>query len=167
MSLLKVLYYPDKRLRKIAVLVNKVDYSIQSIVKNMFEVMYKNKGIGLAATQINIHKQIIVINVLEGSFYELVLINPVIMETSGLIKIQEGCLSIPNQYAFVPRAEKLKVKALNFIGEEFEFEARGLLSVCIQHEIDHLNGKLFIDYLSNLKINRIKKKLFKFYRQSK
>lgn len=155
MSLLNLLYYPDKRLRKIAMLVEKVDFKVKSIVRKMFKVMYKKKGIGLAATQINIHQQIIVINILENPFYELVLINPVIVKSSGLVKIKEGCLSIPNQYAIIPRARKLKVKALNLTGEEFEFEAVDLLSVCIQHEIDHLNGKLFIDYISNIKINKI------------
>lgn len=167
MSFLEILYYPDKRLRKIALLVKEVNSEVQFLIKDMFKIMYQKKGIGLAATQVNVNKQIIVINILKKCSNELVLINPVITEHSGLIKIKEGCLSIPNHYYFIPRAEKVKVKALNFLGKEFEFEAKDLLSVCIQHEIDHLNGKLFIDYLSRLKIQRINKKINKLFKFKK
>lgn len=149
MTLLKILYYPDVRLRKIAKLVKNVNAEIQFIIKNMFETMYKKNGIGLAATQVNIHKKIVVIDILEKKFKKLVLINPVILKSNGLISLNEGCLSIPNRNFFVPRFQWIKIQALNFYGEKFELEAENLLSVCIQHEIDHLNGKLFIDYISS------------------
>lgn len=146
MSLLNILHYPDVRLRKIAKLVTKVNLEIQNIIKDMFETMYKRSGIGLAATQVNIHKQIIVIDIEENNFSKLVLINPIILESNGVVKFNEGCLSIPNRYAFIPRFQWIKISALNFYGKKFELEAENLLSVCIQHEIDHLKGKLFIDY---------------------
>ena len=164
MSVLNILHYPDERLRKIAEPVKKVDAEIQRIVNDMFETMYEEEGIGLAATQVNIHQRIIVIDVSESRNERLVLINPIILETSGETGIEEGCLSVPEQRAFVPRAEWVKIKALDVNGQEFELETDDLLAICIQHEIDHLNGKLFIDYLSALKRQRIRQKIEKLER---
>jgi peptide deformylase len=132
----------------------------------MFETMYAEEGIGLAATQVDIHQRIIVIDVSESREERLVLINPELLEKSGETGIEEGCLSIPEQRAFVPRAERVKVRALDREGKSFELEASELLAICIQHEIDHLEGKLFIDYLSPLKRQRIKNKLEKLARQN-
>ncbi|MEQ4543383.1 MAG: peptide deformylase, partial [Pantoea agglomerans] len=136
------------------------------IVDDMFETMYAEEGIGLAATQVDIHQRIIVIDVSESREERLVLINPELLEKSGETGIEEGCLSIPEQRAFVPRAERVKVRALDREGKSFELEASELLAICIQHEIDHLEGKLFIDYLSPLKRQRIKNKLEKLARQN-
>ncbi len=158
MSLLQVLHYPDKRLRKVAKPVIDINDAIHRIVDDMLETMYIKDGIGLAATQINIHQQIIVIDVSESRKQHLVLINPELLEKSGEIGINEGCLSIPNQCGFVMRAKKVKVQALNRDGNIFMLEAADLLAICIQHEMDHLIGKLFIDYLSPLKHQRIRKK---------
>ena len=132
----------------------------------MFETMYAEEGIGLAATQVDIHQRIIVIDVSENRDERLVLINPELLDKSGETGIEEGCLSIPEQRAFVPRAERVKVRALDREGKIFELETDGLLAICIQHEIDHLDGKLFIDYLSPLKRQRIKQKLEKLARQN-
>lgn len=151
MSILKLLYYPDKRLRKIAKPVKKIDYRICSIIKNMFSIMYENNGIGLAATQINVHERIIVIDISSNYESKLVLINPIVVSVSGSISLNEGCLSVPKTYFYVPRYKTIKIKALNSDGIFFEIETNDLLSVCIQHEIDHLNGVLFIDYLRNNK----------------
>ncbi|WP_348666390.1 peptide deformylase [Arsenophonus symbiont of Ornithomya chloropus] len=164
MSILNILYYPDERLRNIATTVKKIDSNIQHIVNDMFETMYEKKGIGLAATQVNINKRIIVIDISTSFSEKLTLINPVILEKSGSIKSQEGCLSIPEQHAFISRYKYIKIKAFNINGKEFELKNDSLLSICIQHEIDHLNGKLFIDYLSALKRQRILKKLNKLKR---
>ncbi|RXK34040.1 peptide deformylase [Arsenophonus endosymbiont of Bemisia tabaci Asia II 3] len=164
MSVLNILHYPDERLRKIAEPVKKVDAEIQRIVNDMFETMYEEEGIGLAATQVNIPQRIIVINVSESRNERLVLINPVILETAGETGIEEGCLSVPEQRAFVSRAKWVKIKALDINGKEFELETDDLLAICIQHEIDHLNGKLFIDYLSALKRQRIRQKIEKLER---
>ncbi|MFP3019712.1 MAG: peptide deformylase [Arsenophonus sp.] len=155
MSILNILYYPDERLRKIAEPVKKIDVEIKDIVNDMFETMYQKEGIGLAATQVNIHQRIIVIDVSEFRNKRLVLINPVILERYGETGIEEGCLSLPKQKAFVSRFKKLKIKALNINNTVFELKTDDLLSICIQHEIDHLNGKLFIDYLSALKRQRL------------
>lgn len=163
MSLLQVLYYPDCRLRKVAKPIIEVNDNIRSIVANMFETMYAEEGIGLAATQIDIHLQIITIDVSENCKERLVLINPKLLNKSGKTGINEGCLSIPNQYGFVPRAEKVKVRALDANGKIFEFEAAALLAICIQHEMDHLVGKLFVDYLSALKRQRIRQKIKKLW----
>ncbi|WMY94966.1 MAG: peptide deformylase [Arsenophonus sp.] len=167
MSILNILYYPDDRLRNIATTVKKIDSKIQNIVHDMFETMYHKKGIGLAATQVNINKRIIVIDISRSFSKKITLINPVILETSGFIKSEEGCLSIPNQHAFISRYKYIKIKASNIDGKEFELKNDSLLSVCIQHEIDHLNGKLFIDYLSPLKRERILKKIKKLQRIKK
>lgn len=156
MSLLKILKYPDKRLRIIANPVIKINKYIKRIINDMFDTMYMQEGIGLAATQINIHLQIIVIH---DCFLKkpLTLINPIIKEKRGQINIEEGCLSIPTIKAIVPRSKYIKIEALNYFGKKIEINANSLLSVCIQHEMDHLIGKLFIDYLSKLKKEHIKK----------
>lgn len=167
MSVLQVLHYPDDRLRTIAEPVKKVDSNIQCIVDDMFETMYSEEGIGLAATQVDIHQRIIVIDVSENRDNRLVLINPELLEKSGDTGIEEGCLSIPSYRALVPRAEKVKVRALDRDGKTFNLEADGLLAICIQHEMDHLLGKLFIDYLSPLKRQRVRQKLEKMQRQKK
>ncbi len=164
MSVLQVLHFPNDRLRKIAALVKEVNVEVQRIVDDMFETMYAEEGIGLAATQVNIHQRIIVIDVSENRDERLALINPELLEKSGETGIEEGCLSIPEQRAFVPRAERVKVRALDREGKQYELETDGLLAICIQHEIDHLDGKLFIDYLSPLKRQRIKQKLEKLAR---
>lgn len=167
MPVLQVLHYPDERLRKVAKPVAQVTNDIKQIVDDMFETMYAEEGIGLAATQVDIHQRIIVIDVSEERNERLVLINPEILTKCGETGIEEGCLSIPEQRALVPRAEKVSIRALNREGEQFELDADGLLAICIQHEIDHLEGKLFIDYLSPLKRQRIRQKLEKLARQNR
>ena len=154
MSVLQVLHIPDERLRKVAKPVEEVNAEIQRIVDDMFETMYAEEGIGLAATQVDI-------DVSENRDERLVLINPELLEKSGETGIEEGCLSIPEQRALVPRAEKVKIRALDRDGKPFELEADGLLAICIQHEMDHLVGKLFMDYLSPLKQQRIRQKVEK------
>lgn len=161
MSVLQVLHYPDERLRIQAKAVTEVNAEIQRIVDDMFETMYAEEGIGLAATQVDIHLRVIVIDVSENRDQRLVLINPELLEKSGETGIEEGCLSLPEQRALVPRAEKVKVRALDREGQPFELEADDLLAICIQHEMDHLIGKLFVDYLSPLKRQRIRQKLEK------
>ncbi|MGL9751822.1 MAG: peptide deformylase [Symbiopectobacterium sp.] len=164
MSVLQVLHFPDERLRTIAKPVAEVNAEIQHIVDDMFDTMYEEEGIGLAASQVDMHQRIIVIDVSEERDQRLVLINPELLEKNGNTGIEEGCLSIPETRALVPRAERVKVKALDREGNPFELEANGLLAICIQHEMDHLVGKLFIDYLSPLKRQRIRQKLEKLAR---
>ena len=164
MSVLQVLHFPDERLRTIAKPVAEVNAEIQRIVDDMFDTMYAEEGIGLAATQVEVHQRIIVMDVSEERDQRLVLINPELLEKDGDTGIEEGCLSIPETRALVPRAERVKVKALDREGNPFELEADGLLAICIQHEMDHLVGKLFIDYLSPLKRQRIRQKLEKMAR---
>ena len=159
--ILDILKYPDKRLRTIAKPVVSVDETIQQKVEDMFETMYEAPGIGLAATQVNFHQRIIVIDISDQCNEPICLINPEIIEKSGEIQWEEGCLSVPDYYENVIRANDIKVQALNQHGETFELEASEMLSVCIQHEIDHLNGILFIDHLSKLKQKRLKKKTVK------
>ena len=156
--ILNILKYPDKRLRTIAKPVVSVDETIKQQVKDMFETMYEAPGIGLAATQVNFHKRIIVIDISDQCNEPICLINPEIIEKSGEIQWEEGCLSVPDYYENVIRANDIKVQALNQNGETFELKASEMLSVCIQHEIDHLNGILFVDHLSKLKQKRLKKK---------
>ena len=156
--ILNILEYPDKRLRNIAKPVLSVDETIKQKVKDMFETMYEAPGIGLAATQVNFHQRIIVIDVSDQCNEPICLINPEVIEKSGEIQWEEGCLSVPDYYENVIRANDIAVQALNQNGETFELEASEMLSVCIQHEIDHLNGILFVDYLSKLKQKRLKKK---------
>lgn len=166
MSVLQVLHFPDERLRITAQPVKEVNADIQRIVDDMFDTMYEEEGIGLAATQVDIHQRIIVIDVSEERDQRLVLINPELIEKSGDTGIEEGCLSIPETRALVPRAEHVTVRALDREGKAFELEASELLAICIQHEMDHLVGKLFIDYLSPLKRQRIRQKLEKLAKQN-
>ncbi|GDY25273.1 MULTISPECIES: peptide deformylase [unclassified Agarivorans] len=165
MAVLEVLCFPDERLRTIAQPVNNIDDNLRTIIENMFETMYLEEGVGLAATQVNIHQQIVVIDVSEERDQRLALINPEIIEADGDALNEEGCLSVPEYRAQVPRAEKIKVKSLDVDGNEQIFEAEGLLAICVQHELDHLKGKLFIDYLSPLKRQRVKTKLEKLARR--
>ena len=156
--ILNILKYPDKKLRTIAKPVVNVDETIKQHVKDMFETMYEAPGIGLAATQVNFHQRIIVIDISDQCNEPICLINPKVIEKSGEIQWEEGCLSVPDYYENVIRANEIKVQALNQNGETFELEASEMLSVCIQHEIDHLDGILFVDHLSKLKQKRLKKK---------
>ncbi len=165
MSILNILEFPDKRLRTKAQPVEAVDESIVKLVDDMLETMYQAKGIGLAATQVDVHKRVIVIDVSEEKNDPLYLINPEIVEKDGVEESEEGCLSVPGFYEKVTRADHIKIKALNRDGDSFEMEARDLLAVCIQHEMDHLEGKLFVDYLSPLKRKRIQAKLEKIHKQ--
>ncbi|MCW9024214.1 MAG: peptide deformylase [Gammaproteobacteria bacterium] len=161
MSILTILHFPDERLRTQASPVEQVDTSIQKLVNDMFETMYDAPGIGLAATQVNVHKQVLVLDISDNKDQPLCLINPEIIEHDGHQKFDEGCLSVPGIYETVERAEHIRVKALDKEGNPFQMDAEGLLAVCIQHEMDHLKGKLFVDYLSSLKRQRIQKKLLK------
>ena len=165
MAVLKVLSYPDKRLRTKAAPVKVVDDAIRRIMDDMLETMYEAPGIGLAATQVDVHQQIVVIDVSEDKSDPLYLINPEIVEKSGTEISEEGCLSVPEYYAEVERSEKVTVRALDRDGEPYEIDADGLLAVCIQHEMDHLQGKLFVDYLSPMKQQRVRKKLEKLAKQ--
>jgi len=164
-SILTILEFPDKRLRSVAQEVAQVDEQIKTLVDDMLETMYAAKGVGLAATQVNVQKRVIVMDISEDKNEPICLINPEIIETIGTEESEEGCLSVPGFFEKVSRAESIKVKALNRDGETFELEARDLLAVCIQHEMDHLQGKLFVDYLSAFKRNRIKAKLEKIHKQ--
>ena len=166
MAILNILEFPDPRLRKIASPVTVVDRAIKKLVDDMFDTMYDAPGVGLAAVQVNVHKQVIVIDVSEEKNQPLVFINPQIsVLDSELKEHDEGCLSVPGFYETVTRPEHILVKALNREGEAFEINPCGLLAVCIQHEVDHLHGKLFVDYLSSIKRLRIRKKLEKQHRQ--
>jgi peptide deformylase len=156
--ILEILKYPDKRLRTVAKPVENVNSEIKKQIKDMFETMYDAPGIGLAATQVNFHQRLIVIDVSEECNQPLCLINPEIIEKNGEIEWEEGCLSVPNYYENVKRANEIKVSALNELGQSVEVEANEMLAVCIQHEMDHLNGILFVDHLSKLKQKRLKKK---------
>ena len=156
--ILDILKYPNKKLRTVAKEVEAVNGDIKQLVKDMFETMYAAPGIGLAATQVNFHQRIIVIDVSDDCDQPLCLINPEIIEKSGEIEYEEGCLSVPNYYENVKRANEIKVRALNEKGVSFEIEDNEMLAVCIQHEMDHLMGILFVDHLSKLKQKRLKKK---------
>jgi len=161
MAILDVLQFPDERLRTVAKPIDEVNSEIKQLVADMFETMREEKGIGLAATQVNRHVRLVVMDVSEEQNEPRVFINPEIVNKEGSTISEEGCLSVPGNYAKVDRAEKVTVKALDGEGEPFELEADGLLAICIQHELDHLDGKLFVDYLSPLKRQRIRKKLEK------
>jgi len=164
LSVLTILEFPDERLRKKAAEVQVVDGKIKNLVDDMLETMYLAKGIGLAATQVNVHQRIVVIDVSEEKDNPLCLINPEIIAKDGVEESEEGCLSVPGFFETVKRAERIRVKALDKEGQPFEFEADDLLAVCVQHELDHLEGKLFVDYISTLKRQRIKKKLEKLHK---
>ena len=167
MSILTILEFPDDRLRKKAAPVKTVDANIRKLLDDMLETMYEAKGVGLAATQVNVHLRVIVMDVSDEKTEPLFLINPEIIAKDGVKESEEGCLSVPGFYEPVNRAEHIRVRALNKDGEIFEFDAEGLLAVCVQHEMDHLEGKLFVDYLSGLKRQRIKSKLIKQHKLDK
>lgn len=165
MAILNILEFPDPRLRTIAKSVEVVDDNIRQLIDDMFETMYDAPGIGLAATQINVHLRVVVMDLSEDKSEPLVFINPEFEYLTDVMdQYQEGCLSVPGFYENVDRPQKVRIKALGRDGKPFEMLAEGLLAVCIQHECDHLNGKLFVDYLSQLKRDRIKKKLEKQHR---
>ena len=166
MALLNILRYPDARLHKVAVPVTVFDASLKRLVADMAETMYVAPGIGLAATQVDVHKQLIVIDVSERRDSLVVLINPEIVDASGVSDIEEGCLSVPGIYDTLERAERVKVRAFDQNGNPFTLEAQGLLAVCIQHEMDHLKGKVFVESLSQLKQQRIRARLAKQLRKS-
>ena len=161
MALLPILRFPDPRLRKVAVPITNIDDGIRRLAADMAETMYEAPGIGLAATQVDVHKQLIVIDVSEEKNTLLVLINPEIVADEGEQVGEEGCLSVPGVYDKVERAERVTVRYLDLDGQSCEIDAEGLLAVCIQHELDHLHGKVFVDHLSQLKQTRIKAKLAK------
>jgi peptide deformylase len=158
---LTILRYPDPRLHTVAQPVRAVDDRIRTLVQDMAETMYSAPGIGLAATQVDVHLRVIVIDISETRDQLNVLINPEIVSAEGFQECEEGCLSVPGVYEIVPRAEKVKVRALGVDGLPFERDAEGLLALCIQHEMDHLEGKVFVEYLSRLKQTRIRAKLQK------
>ena len=165
MAILTILEFPDPRLRTIAKPVEVVDDALRQLIDDMFETMYAAPGIGLAATQVNVHKRLVVMDLSEDKSEPMVFINPEFEPlTEQMDQYQEGCLSVPGFYENVDRPQKVRIKAQERDGSHYELIAEGLLAVCIQHECDHLNGKLFVDYLSNLKRDRIKKKLEKQHR---
>ncbi|MEO1596285.1 MAG: peptide deformylase [Pseudomonadota bacterium] len=165
MALLKILEFPDPRLRTKATPVAEVDDEIRILIDNLFETMYSAPGIGLAATQVDVHKRVLVTDVSEDKSEPLALVNPVILSKNGVEVMEEGCLSVPGYYEKVERADSIVVRFLDRDGNEQTLETDGLLAVCIQHEIDHLDGKLFVDYLSQLKRQRIRKRLLKDQKQ--
>lgn len=166
MAILNILRYPDERLHTVAAPVAEVNDAIRNLIDDMAETMYGAPGIGLAATQVDVHQQVIVIDISEKRNRLLVLVNPVIVSAGGRSTHEEGCLSVPGIYDNIERAERVTVRALDRDGESFSLDAEGLLAVCIQHEIDHLKGKVFVDYLSRLKQTRIKSKLKKLMRET-
>ena len=165
MAIRNILYYPDPRLRNRAQPVDSVDDEVRRLLDDMLETMYAAPGIGLAAIQLNVPKRAITIDISEHSDQPLCLVNPEILELTGSVETEEGCLSVPGIYESVERADWIRARALGRDGQVFEFEAEGLLAVCVQHEIDHLDGKLFVDHLSQLKRQRIRKKAHKQQRQ--
>ena len=166
MSRLHILRYPDARLHRIAAPVEEINEGIRTLVADMAETMYAAPGVGLAATQVDVHKQVIVIDASDTRDKLLTLINPEIVTAAGVADCEEGCLSVPGIYEKIPRAERISVRALGLDGETFTLQAEGLLAVCIQHEMDHLKGRVFVEYLSRLKQTRIRAKLQKQQRQS-
>ncbi|MDH4093829.1 MAG: peptide deformylase [Betaproteobacteria bacterium] len=166
MALLNILRYPDARLHKVAAPVTVFDEGLKKLVRDMAETMYAAPGVGLAAMQVDVAKQVIVIDVSDRQDSLVVLVNPEIVEASGISDIEEGCLSVPGVYDVVERAERVKVRAYDQHGHPFTLEAQGLLSVCIQHEMDHLKGKVFVEYLSQLKQQRVRAKLAKQLRRT-
>ncbi len=166
MAIRNILVFPHPNLRKKAAEVSVVNDSIRELISDMFETMYAAPGIGLAATQIDVHQKVIVLDVSEEKNHPLVFINPILLSAEGEEECEEGCLSVPGFYEAVIRPEKVRVRALNEQGGEFEINAGGMLAVCIQHEMDHLQGKVFVDYISVLKRDRIRKKLEKSQRKA-
>ena len=166
MAVLTILQYPDPRLYKKAAKVEIFDQGLRELAENMAQTMYAAPGVGLAATQVDVHKQLIVMDISAEKNQLQVLVNPEILERDGLQYCEEGCLSVPGIYDEVERAERIKIRAQRLDGSNFTLEAEGLLAICIQHEMDHLQGKVFVDYLSRLKQSRIKAKLQKQQRHS-
>lgn len=166
MAILNILHFPDERLHTIASPVKEVNSEIRKLIDDMAQTMYAAPGVGLAATQVNVHKQVIVIDISETHNQLMALINPRILSRDGVAEREEGCLSVPGIYEKVTRAERVTVEALDRDGQPFRFDAEGLLAVCVQHEIDHLQGKVFVEYLSRLKQTRIKIKLQKQLRET-
>lgn len=166
MAILPILHYPDPRLRNKAAPVAKVDGKLRALIDDMFETMYQAPGIGLAAPQVDVALRVLVIDISEQRNAPLCLVNPEILHMEGIEQMEEGCLSVPGIYEPVQRAKNIRVRALDRNGASFEMDAKDLLAVCIQHEIDHLDGKLFVDYLSELKRQRLRKKLEKVRRQT-
>lgn len=166
MAILNILHYPDERLHTVAQPVTQVDDRIRRLIDDMAETMYAAPGIGLAATQVNVHEQVLVLDISEDKRGLMAFINPRIVASSGAQDYEEGCLSVPGIYETVRRAEKVTVEALDRNGQPFTLEADGLLAVCVQHEMDHLKGKVFVEYLSQLKQGRIKNKLKKRLRET-
>jgi peptide deformylase len=166
MAILQILQYPDARLHTVAVPVPVVTAATRNLISDMAETMYSAPGVGLAATQVNVHQQIIVMDISETQDQLLVFVNPEIIANSGESIYEEGCLSVPGVYEKIRRAERVTVRALDTLGESFTFEADGLLAICIQHEMDHLKGKVFVEYLSQLKQSRLRAKLKKHRRET-
>ncbi len=166
MALLQILQYPDERLHTIAKKVDKVNDATRKLVQDMAQTMYAAPGVGLAATQVDVHEQIIVVDISETHDDLLVLINPELLSLSGKIEGEEGCLSVPGIYENVTRADHVTVRALDLMGKSFTLEAQGFLAVCIQHELDHLQGRVFVEYLSQLKQTRLRAKLKKRRREA-
>ena len=166
MALLNILRYPDARLHKSASPVTVFDDVLKNLVRDLAETMYAAHGVGLAASQVDVHKEVIVVDVSDRRDSLVVLVNPEILEASGVSDIEEGCLSVPGVYDVVERAERVKVRAYDQNGNTFTLEAQGLLAVCIQHEMDHLKGKVFVEYLSQLKQQRVRARLAKQLRKS-
>lgn len=166
MALLNILRYPDARLHKTASPVTVFDDPLKKLVQDMVATMYAAPGVGLSATQVDVHKQVVVLDVSERHDSLVVLVNPEIVEASGVSDIEEGCLSVPGVYDIVERAERVRVRAYDQNGKQFTLEAQGLLAVCIQHEMDHLKGKVFVEYLSQLKQQRVRARLAKQLRKS-
>jgi peptide deformylase len=166
MAILSILHYPDERLHIVAQPVAEVDETVRRLIDDMAETMYAAPGIGLAATQVDVHKQVVVIDISEEKNRLLILVNPRIVQSRGTQDYEEGCLSVPGIYETVKRAEQVTVEALDRNGELIRLEAHGLLAVCIQHEMDHLKGRVFVEYLSQLKQGRIKNKLKKRLRET-
>jgi peptide deformylase len=167
MALLNILQYPDSRLRTVARPIVGIDARIKTLARDMAETMYAAPGIGLAATQVNVHERLIVVDITEDHSDLRILINPELLEHSPQTKlVQEGCLSVPGMYDEIERPDWVRIRAINLDGQSIEFEAEGLLSVCIQHEMDHLDGRVFVDYLSRLKQSRIQQKLIKAQRRT-
>jgi peptide deformylase len=165
MAILHILTFPDPRLRNVAIPVTTVDVEVNRLLDDMLETMYDAPGIGLAATQVDEHRRIIVVDISDTRDRPLCLINPVVVQAVGIEQMEEGCLSVPGVYETVERAQSVTIRALDRTGGDIEMEVTGLIGVCVQHEIDHLDGKLFVDYLSQLKRTRIRKKLEKAQKQ--
>lgn len=166
MAILSILHYPDPRLHTVAAPIRTVDDEVRAFAADLAETMYSAPGVGLAATQVDVHRQLIVIDTSEGRDQLLTLINPEILSAGGALELEEGCLSVPGVYDKVMRAEKVRVRALGLDGASFELDAEGLLAVCIQHEMDHLKGRVFVEYLSRLKQTRIRARMQKQQRKS-